>query len=135
QHSKIASLWASRVPNIGPPKLSIEKGNSLPASMKSVLPMAATETDWKFIDRARNWALQSESGTTIPIKAKKLGDTRMIELDLGPAIKPGSYSLVANWDWDRFQPKGHIEVKPLGDFASARLIASSQDLLVSKTGK
>src|SRR5437762_9848558 len=34
-----------------------------------------------------------------------------------------------------FQPKGHIEVKPLGDFASARLVASSQDLLVSKTGK
>src|SRR5439155_3279993 len=87
-HTKIAYLWASRVPNIGPPQLSIEKGYSLPASMKSFLPMAATETDWKFIDRARNWALQSESGTTIPIKAKKLGDTRMIELDLGPAVKP-----------------------------------------------
>jgi len=26
----------------------------------------------------------------------------------------------ANWDWDRFPVKGHIEVKPLSDFASAR---------------
>src|SRR5207248_233015 len=45
------------------------------------------------------------------------------------------YSLVASWDWDHFQVKGRIEVKPLSDFASARLIASSQDLLVAKTGK
>ena len=134
-HTKVAYLWASRVPNTGPPQISIEKANFLPATLKSALPAGVSDADWKVLDRARHWALQPEDGKPIPIGVRKLGETKMLEIDLGPAVKPGKYSLVANWDWDRFQSMGHVEVRPLSDFASARLGHSAQDLLVAKTGK
>jgi hypothetical protein len=133
-HTHIVYLWASRVPNSGPPQLSIEKSNSLPSSLKSPVPVAASDPDWKFVDRARGWALQAEDGKITPISAQKLGDSKLLELDLSH-IKAGKYNLVANWDWDRFQVKGHIDVQPLGDLGSAHLVPSSQDLLVAKTGK
>ncbi len=133
-HTKVAYLWASRVPNAGPPQLMIEKGNSLPVGTKSPLPVASTESDWKIVDRARNWTLLPASGKPVPIKVAKLGDLRILELDPDQA-KTGEYTLAANWDWDRFQVKGRIELRPTSDFASARLTAASQDLLVSKTGK
>ncbi len=134
-HTKVAYLWASRVPNVGPPQISIEKANSLPAATKSPMPVTATDADWKVVDRARAWTVQPEGGKPIPIKVQKLGDTKMLELELGPAVKPGKYTLMANWDWDSFPVKGHIEVRPLADFSPARLVPSSQDLLVAKTGK
>ncbi len=133
-HTRVVYLWASRVPNSGPPQLSIEKENFLPAALKSPVPVSVSDTDWKFVDRARSWAVQAEDGKIIPIAVQKLGDTKLLELDLSQ-VKPGKYNLVANWDWDRFQVKGHVEVQPLSDFASAGLVASSQDLLVGKTGK
>jgi hypothetical protein len=134
-HTKVAYLWATRVPNAGPPQLSIGKANSLPEGVKSPLPMIAADPAWKLVDRARNWALQPENGKPVPVKVQRLGDTKTLELDLGPSVKPGAYSLVANWDWDHFSVIGQVEVKPLSDFKSARIVASSQDLLVAKTGK
>lgn len=134
-HTKVAYLWATRIPNIGPPQLSIEKANSLPAAVKSPLPLLAGDPDWKFLERARNWVLYPDKGKPIPIKAQKLGDTKTIELDLTSKVPAGKYKLGADWDWDHFQVKGQIEVKPLGDFTKARLMAPSQDLLVAKTGK
>jgi hypothetical protein len=134
-HTKVAYLWASRVPNAGPPQLTIAKENSVPVGIKSPIPVSAAEPDWKFADRARRWALQPENGKPIPITVQKLGDTKLLELDLISGVKPGRYSLVSNWDWDHFAVKGNIEVRPLGDFSSTRPVAASQDLLVSKTGK
>lgn len=133
-HTKVAYLWASRVPNTGPPQLMVQEGSSLPAGMRSPLPVTVTEADWKVVDRARNWILLPANGKPIPIKAQKLGDIRTLELDL-EQVKTDEYALAANWDWDRFSVKGHIEVRPMGDFSAARLSAASQDLLVAKTGK
>ncbi len=134
-HTKVAYLWALRVPNLGPPQLAIEKGNSLPASLKSPLPVVTSDAGWKYIERARSWSLIPETGKPIPIKALKLGDTRTLELELPPTLKSGRYGLSANWDWDRFTVKGDINVRPLADFKSARLSPASQDVLVAKTGK
>lgn len=134
-HTKVAYLWASRVPNVGPPQLSIEQANSVPVATKSPLPVTATDADWKVVERARAWTLQPERGKPVAIKVQKLGDTKVLELELGPAVKPGKYTLMANWDWDSFPVKGYLEVRPLADFARARVVPSSQDLLMAKTGK
>jgi hypothetical protein len=135
QHTKVAYLWASRVPNSGPPQLTVEKATSLAVGVKSPLPMFSADADWKFVDRARNWELQPETGNPIPIGVHKLGDVKMLEMDIGPAVKPGSYRLIADWDWDRFAINGQVEVRPLSNLSASRLSPSSQDLLVSKTGK
>jgi len=134
RHTRVAYIWASRVPNVGPPQLSVGKAHSLPPGMKSTVSLSGAEADWKYIDRARNWVLQPENGKAVPIKVQRL-DAKTLELNLGPTVTAGKYTLMANWDWDRFPVAGHIEVKPLSDFASAKLMAASQDLLVAKTGK
>ncbi len=134
-HTKVAYLWASRVPNSGPPQLSVEKLNSVALAVKSPVQVSAPDADWKFVDRAHNWALQPDSGKRIPIRVQKLGDSKQLELDTGSAVKPGTYRLVADWDWDQFTVKGQIEVRPLSDLNPAKLTASSQDLLVARTGK
>ena len=134
-HTKLAYLWAMRVPNVQAPSLTAGQANWLPASVKSPLPVTASKDDWKYVDRARDWTLQPETGKPLPVKIQKLGDTNKLELDLGKDIKPGRYRLDANWDWDHFAVKGFVEVRPLGDFKSAHLVPSSQDRLIANTGK
>lgn len=134
-HTKVAYLWATRIPNAAPPLLSIEKANSLPAGIKSPMPFTVSDADWKVVDRAHEWVLEAPDGKAVPVKVQKLGDTKMLELNLGPAVKPGRYTMRAEWDWDPFRVKGNVEVKALSDFSKARLMAASQDLLVARTGK
>jgi hypothetical protein len=133
-HTRVAYLWATRVPNAGPPQLSVDKANSLPGGLKSPLTVNVSEPDWKVVDRARNWVLLSETGKPLPVSVQKLADIKSLEVDL-THVKPGRYGLAANWDWDRFQVKGTVEVRPLADFSSTRPVAASQDLLVARTGK
>ena len=64
-----------------------------------------------------------------------MGDAKKLEFDPGKGVKSGRYRVAADWDWDHFEAKGFLEVRPLGDFAAAKLLPSSQDHLVAKTGK
>ncbi len=134
-HTRVAYLWASRVPNAGPPQLSIEPGNAVPPSLKSPVRVAVSEHDWTIVSRARNWRLQSPDGKVIPIEATKLGDSKLLELELNPDVHPGRYALSATWDWDRFDIQGQLDVRPLADFTKVEPASASQDLLVAKTGK
>jgi hypothetical protein len=134
-HTKVAYLWASRVPNAGPPQLAINRENSLPTGVRSPVPVTSADADWRFVDRARSWALVAENEKPIPVSVHKLGNSKMLELELTPTVKPGKYSLVANWDWDRFPVEGEILVRPLNNFGSTRPVMASLDLLVAKTGK
>lgn len=134
-HTRVAYLWALRVPNAAPPQLVVDKPVSLPPALKSPVPVTASDADWKYVERARNWTLVPENGKPVPVKAQKLGDTKTLELEVAPSVKPGRYSLAANWDWKRFSVPGYVDVRALSDFSSARLLPLSQDLLVAKTGK
>ena len=133
-HTKVAYVWASRVPNVGPPLLMIDKENSIPAAMRSPVPVTAGDPDWKYVERAHAWALQPEEGKPIPVKVQKLAG-KAFEIELGPNVRAGRYRLIGNWDWDRFTVGGHIDVRSLSDFKAARLVSESQDLLVARTGK
>jgi hypothetical protein len=133
-HTKVAYVWASRVPNVGPPLLMIDKENSIPTAMRSPVPVTAGDPDWKYVERAHGWALQPEEGKPIPVKVQKLAG-KAFEIELGPNVRAGRYRLIGNWDWDRFTVGGHIDVRSLSDFKAARLVAESQDLLVARTGK
>ena len=134
-HTRVAYLWAVRVPNSGPPRLTVGKSNSLPVSLKSPLPLSASEADWKYLDRARNWMLQPDNGKPVPVKVQVLANVKSIELDIGKTIKPGRYSLKANWDWDDFDVRDFFNLRPLPDFAGVKPTPSSQDHLVANTGK
>ncbi len=135
-HTRIAYLWAVRIPNAPPPRLTVGKANSLPADLKSPLPLTTkNEGDWKNLDRAREWMLTPDRGKQIPVKIQVLENTKSIELALDKQIKPGRYSLSANWDWDDFEVQGFFEVRPLDTFHGAKLKAASQDRLTAGAGK
>jgi hypothetical protein len=163
-HTRLAYVWATRVPNAAQPRLTVGKDNSLPASVKSPLPLtaenppeakpaspliasdptgdkaprpltAAGDDDWKYLSRARNWMLQPSQGKPLGVKVQVLASTKSIELDLGKELKPGRYSLLANWDWDQFQVSGQFDVRSLADFTSAKLAPAAQDSFVANTGK
>ena len=141
-HTKIAYLWASRVPNIGPPHIQTGKADSLPVAQKSPLPIDVAENDWKYVDRIRNWALQGDHGKPIPITVQKAvadqnsGTDKSLELDLTKAnVTPGKYKLVGNWDWDPFAVMGDVNVHSLADFKTAHLDPDSQDRLIASKGK
>jgi hypothetical protein len=162
-HTRVAYIWADRIPNAAQPRLAIGKDNSLPAAVKSPLPLTAPEgpaarpallltsadsrgarapqpiassgDDWKYLNRASKWMLQPSQGKPVPVKVQVLANTKSVELDLGKDVKPGRYSLLANWDWDQFTVAGQLDVRQLADFASAKLTSSAQDRLVTNTGK
>lgn len=133
-HTKIAYLWASRIPNIGPPSITIKNGNSLPIGVRSPLPVSSPE--WKFVERARLWQLQPEDGgEPIPVKVYKLDALKMLDLDLPASIAPGKYRLAASWDWDPFVAEGTIHIRPMSGMEKVRPSRISQDALVAMTGK
>ena len=134
-HTRIAYLWAVRVPNTVAPKLSVGKANSLPADVKSPLPLTGPKADWKYLDHARNWMLTPDKGKAIPVKVQVLANADSIELELDKNVKPGHYKLSANWDWDEFQVGGSLDVRPLADFAKTKLTAASQARLIADSGK
>jgi hypothetical protein len=135
-HTKVAYLWASRVPNIGPPQITTGEANSIPVTQKSPLPVEVPDSQWKYVDRVRDWQLVSEGGKAFPIKVTKLASPKGLELDLSKVtLSPGKYHLKADWDWDSFTVSGGIEVQPLGNFGAAHLSPQSQDRLIAGAGK
>jgi hypothetical protein len=135
-HTKVAYLWASRIPNAGAPTLTIGNENSIPAHQKSPIPVEVSDSDWKYFDRIRDWSMVSDRGKRLPVKVSRASGDKSIEVDLSNANPvPGEYHLSANWDWDRFAINGSLHVQPLSDFGAAHVDSMSQDHLIAGRGK
>jgi hypothetical protein len=134
-HTRVAYIWASRIPNIPPPAVQITKSAFIPAGQKTPVPVDAPDPGWKYLDRARQWALVGGQ-KSIAITVSKLGNQHSLEIDLTKAaVPPGDYSLNALWDWTSFSAKGAVHVLPLSTFEKAHLDPSSQDRLLARSGK
>jgi len=134
-HTRVAYIWASRIPNTPAPAIRIEKANFIPAAEKSPLPVEVPDPEWKYLQRARAWSLESDKAQK-PVKVLKLGNQKALEIDLTKAnLPPGDYHLAGYWDWAPFRAAGDVHVRPLSDFKHAGLLPASQDVLVAKGGK
>ncbi|MEI9971915.1 MAG: hypothetical protein WDO73_07555 [Ignavibacteriota bacterium] len=121
-HTRVAYIWASRVPNIATPTVKIGAANYLPATQKAPLPVDVPDAAWKYVDRAREWTLVSKDRKKVPVPVVKLGNQKALELDLTKAsLAPGDYSLTGLWDWTPIQATGSVHVMPLSDFQKAHL--------------
>jgi hypothetical protein len=137
-HTQVAFLWATRIPNSPAPQLHIGDVNTVPPGQKARISVDANETDWKLVDRARNWQLISKDGKSrYPVSVSKppLGGGLELDLTAVTKIAPDDYILAANWDWDQFTVHGIVGVRPLGDLAHAHLTATSQDQLIARAGR
>lgn len=134
-HTRVAYIWASRIPETAAPSIKVGEANSIAAKQKTPLAVTVPDAGWKYLDRARNWALTS-GGKKIAVKVVKLANQKAIEIDLTKAeIAPGDYTLSAFWDWTGFEASGKVHVAELSDFKKAHLETSSQDHLLAKSGK
>jgi hypothetical protein len=135
-HTKIAYLWASRIPNAGAPTFTIGNANSIPAHQISPLPVEVSDNDWKYFDRVRNWSIVNDSGKRLPVVVSRAATGKNLEVDLSRTnVAPGEYRLSANWDWDRFAINGSLHVQRLSDFGAAHVDLMSQDHLIAGKGK
>ncbi|HEY7211163.1 MAG TPA: hypothetical protein VH477_12880 [Bryobacteraceae bacterium] len=135
-HTRVAYIWAVRIPNTPVPSIKIGDADYVPGGQKTPVPVDVPDAQWKYLQRARTWALEDGKGRRTPVAVLKLGNQKSLELDLTKAPPPpGDYHLSAFWDWTSFQATGQIHVQPLSDFKTARIEPESQDKLLAKAGK
>src|SRR3954447_15440858 len=54
-HTRLAFIWASRIPNAAKPKIEVKGSNFIPQGQKSPVNVAMADADWRFLQRARDW--------------------------------------------------------------------------------
>lgn len=133
--TRIAYLWAYRVPNLNPPVVAIAGAEHLPLGARSPLPLKASEgSSVKDLARAHDWRLIPIDGGTPVAPTVTLADTNSVELDLTKCkAAPGEYRLAAEWDWDPIS-LGTVHLNPLADFSAVKLAPGSRDKLVEGSG-
>jgi hypothetical protein len=134
-HTRVAYLWASRVPNIPAPSILIGEPSFIPTTQKTPVSVDVSEPGWKYLDRVRQWALVNDQQKTTPVPVVKLGNQKMLELDLTNLnLPPGDYGLTGLWDWTTMKATGAVHVLPVSDFNQAHLDPASQDRLLAASG-
>lgn len=132
-HTRIAFLWALRVPDQAAPKLELAGPTHVPLALKSPIAVKrVAPEEWKVVDRAHAWRLEpiNSNAAAAPVTVHTASDGTL-ELDLTRATLPsGAYRLGADWDWTPFRVGGEISVHTIPDLTSAKLTPASQDRLV-----
>jgi len=135
-HTRIAYIWAMRIPNTPNPEIRIGKADNLPLGQTTNVTVETSNVDWKYLQRAREWALEDEHGKRTAVKVLKIGNARELEIDLQKVALPaGDYRLMAHWDWSPFYAAGALHLRPLSDFKDARVDPQSQNGLLAHAGK
>ncbi|MGH9620170.1 MAG: hypothetical protein ACRD45_10760 [Bryobacteraceae bacterium] len=134
-HTRIAYIWATRIPNTPTPNVQIGADSFIPAGRNSPVPVSVPSREWKYLERARHWSLDN-GNTKTRVRVLKLGNQGALEIDLASAqLPPGDYHLSGYWDWASFTATGEIHVRLIGALAKARLQPASQDRLLAHSGK
>ncbi|MCC7497201.1 MAG: hypothetical protein IT160_06465 [Bryobacterales bacterium] len=135
--TRLAYLWALRVPDLAPPSLALTAPVNVPQGLKSSIALKPTRPMiWKNVDRTRDWKLEplASAAKPVAVRVRSSGDDTL-EIDLTKAAVPaGNYRLAGDWDWTPFQVAGEISVYPLADLTTARLTPASQDQLIAGAG-
>jgi hypothetical protein len=133
--TRIAYLWAYRVPNLKPPVLSVAGPAYLPlGSTSSIGLKPAKGSSAKGLDHARDWRIVPVAGGTPATVAVHLA-ADSIELDLAHAkAQPGDYKLTAMWDWDPIDIDGTLHLLKLPDYSHVQLTPESRAKLIEGAG-
>ncbi len=131
--TKVAYLWAMRIPNTPEPVLRIKNTAYLPQGGSGTVPIdTLQETSWKAVGSVKQWRLTPASGSapvTVPATAEPKGQSLKIDLAKA-AVAPGEYRLGADWDWDTFVAGGAVHVVTPPDLSKAAIEPASSDRLV-----
>ena len=134
--TRVAYLWASRIPGAAPPKISIAGEVHLPVGVESGVRIASPDPDrWRLLPRARDWQLVSTAGSRFPVGVTSDPKAESLSLDLSTnPPPPGNYRLEAKWDWDPLPVDGVLQLHAFAQTASAALTPESEDRLIQGSG-
>ncbi len=134
--TKIAYLWAVRIPNAKAPALTVAAIDHLPQGETGPLAISTEDPSWKFIDRAHNWKLLDlKTNKEFPVAVHSVAGQKSLTVDLGQSkADPGVYQLQADWDWDKMTVTGAVYVTPVNSLAGARITPESQDRIRESKG-
>jgi hypothetical protein len=137
-HTRIAYLWAVRMPNVEAPTITLSGATHLPTHVKSSLSITlANAKQWQTVDRVYDWRLvQASDHKEFPITVHPSAQNKALEIDLEKAAVPtGSYLLAAKWDWSPLQVSGGpVQVVKLDELKAVTLATESADRLVAGSG-
>ncbi len=133
--TRLAYLWAVRVPDIDTPALALEPpvhllaGAATPVKVRLKDPSAA-----RFLHRAHDWRLLPASGSNpVPVGVRVLPDAQALEIDLRQARPaPAAYRLATKWDWTEVVAEGEVVVHELR--GEPVVAPASRDRLVRGSG-
>jgi hypothetical protein len=134
--TRIAYLWAYRVPQLQKPVVSLAGSSRLPLGSKSTLAMSFGKGSTpKELEHARDWRLTPASGgSSIPVGIRPT-TADAFEIDLSKAKVPaGDYRLDATWDWAPLPVAGTLHLNSYADFAHVKLTPRERDKLVEGNG-
>jgi hypothetical protein len=134
--TRIAYLWAYRVPELKKPVVSLVGTQHLPLGSKSTLALKVDEgSTIKELERARDWRLTPASGgDSIPVEVRPT-PAGSLEIDLSKVnASAGDYQLASTWDWDPLVVAGTLHLHPYGDFMHVILASTERDKLIEGNG-
>jgi len=133
--TRLAYLWAYRLPNTASPAIKLVSPAHLPLGLKSTVRADASPADWTAATHARDWALVTADNHVYAIPVQPDAQAHTLELDLKKCAAPaGAYRLQAKWDWDVFDIPGEINLHALRDLKTVSIPAESRDRLVEGAG-
>jgi hypothetical protein len=134
--TRIAYLWAYRVPNLHLPVAALAATASLPLGAKSELTVRLAEgSSIKQLLAAHDWRLEPlPNGSSVAVNVAPGSTPDSLEIDLTKTkLAAGEYRLAATWDWEPVT-FGTLYLRPFADFASVRLCPGERDRLVEGRG-
>jgi len=132
--TRLAFLWAYRVPALPLPVTTVAAPAYIPAGAKGIVKLKTADgSNVKDLARVKDWQLVPAGGgaaLTAPVTIA----ADAVQIDLTKTQTPaGDYRLTGRWDWDRAS-LGTVHIRPYSDFHMAHLTPASQDRLTQGSG-
>lgn len=134
--TRIAYLWAYRVPQLKRPAVSLTGATRLPLGSKSTVTMSLGRgSTLPELEHARDWRLTPVSGgASIPVGIRPAA-ADSLEVDLSKVKAPvGDYRLGATFDWVPLEAEGTLHLNTYANFAHVKLAPQEHDKLVEGNG-
>ncbi len=128
-----AYLWARNFPGVQPPAVALAGPAPVPLGATSRLAVTA---DAALLDRVRHWQWVTPDGRRVSAKVLTVPGKPVLDAAF-PAdqFSPGRHQLEGIWDWNSFDTKVEVDVRPLSDLKPVRLARNSKPKLIAGRGK
>lgn len=130
--TRIGYLWASRIPNVSVPAITIAGLAHAGAGLEARVPVTLNSgVQWRHVARAQQWQLVSEDGKiSIPVNVTPDAAAGALRFPVPEQTTPGLYQLSARWDWELLRPNGYVQIHRLERGGSATLTSRSRSSLI-----